>query len=59
MTVTPYKPCRNLGIITTLYVQYSPTTTSHTHYTTRVNHAFFSMEREITMRVSVNSHGFA
>ena len=39
-----------------LFVRYSPTTTSHTRYTSRVVHACFSVDREIIMRVPTNSH---
>ena len=35
---------------------YSPTTTSHTRYTSRVVHACFSVDREIIMHVLTNSH---
>ena len=41
------------------YVEYSPTTTSHTCYTTRVNHVSFSVERETITRIPLKSHGFA
>ena len=38
------------------YIRYSPTTTSHTHYTSRVVHVCFSVDREIITRVPTNSH---
>ena len=36
-------------------LRYSPTTTSHTRYTSCVVHTCFSMDREIIMRVPTNS----
>ena len=37
-------------------IRYSPTTTSHTRYTSCVVHACFSVDREIITRVPTNSH---
>ena len=39
-----------------MYARYSPTTTSHTRYTSRVVHACFSVDREIIPHVPTNSH---
>ena len=37
-------------------LRYSPTTTSHTRYTSLVVHACLSVDREIITRVPTNSH---
>ena len=39
-----------------VYIWYSPTTTSHTRYTSHVVHVCFSVDREIITRVPKNSH---